>query len=590
MNVATESAAGAALEVGQLDRPMRERLIAAAARALTRAPAPAHMRVSMGYEPRPEQQRVLADASEFLLEAGLRAPAEAAPAGRVVLPPRTGKTVIAGHLVARSCLTTAFVVPTRTLVEQTVRELRTMLPDVPVGAWYGELRAPIAHGVNVTTYAMLQRAADVGDVPDPVARSGLVILDEAHHVLGPDRGRALRSTFDRAAPRIALTATPDYDEERTLCRSFPDLIHEITVEEALSLELLAPVRFWVVEVDASASRVSLVHGDLDPEELGRVMSAAPFLRSALLFRYYQGRNVSKAAIVACCSRQQAHDVHRFFCDHGPRDAPAPGLVLGDTPGQERRRILEAYEAGEIDTLIQVGVLIEGWTSLRCKLMIDLAPSISRVRATQKYFRVMTRAAEAEASIYVLLPKDLSGVPVLPNDLFGQSYREYECGTLIARPGTGDATASPAVHPQCPIAGVRLRQRVLSSGRFAPPALRRNDADGMRDVLASCPAFDPCDPPSMYRFRTLELAHPLFRGRGDSLMRWLGIPPRREAYVRWMGWMFPETAATLLLGDGAGSADSEDALDHGEGPVRYDDALVDIDRARDLHGANRKSVV
>jgi len=89
---------------------------------------------------------------------------------------------------------------------------------------------------------------------------------------------------------------------------------------------------------------------------------------------------------------------------------------------------------------------------------------------------------------------------------------------------------------------------------------------------------------VYRFRTLELAHPLFRGRGDSLMRWLGIPPRRGAYVQWMGRIFPEIAGTLLLGDGGAAAGSEDALDHGEGPIPYEDAQIDLDRARDLLGA------
>jgi hypothetical protein len=78
----------------------------------------------------------------------------------------------------------------------------------------------------------------------------------------------------------------------------------------------------------------------------------------------------------------------------------------------------------------VGVLIEGWTSERCKLLIDLAPTLSRVRATQKYFRALTRWGDAQARVFVVVPRDLPAWPVLPSDLFGRSATDYECGELI----------------------------------------------------------------------------------------------------------------------------------------------------------------
>jgi superfamily II DNA or RNA helicase len=72
------------------------------------------------------------------------------------------------------------------------------------------------------------------------------------------RMQALNQAFDRKAIRIALTATPDYNEKRSLQRFFPDLIHEIDLAEAFAMELLAPTRMWVVEVDANASTVRFV--------------------------------------------------------------------------------------------------------------------------------------------------------------------------------------------------------------------------------------------------------------------------------------------------------------------------------------------
>jgi superfamily II DNA or RNA helicase len=121
------------------------------------------------------------------------------------------------------------------------------------------------------------------------------------------RRRLLADAFAPAAVRVGLTATPDYDADRRLARFFPDLIHEVTLGEALDLGLLAPARAWVAEVDASSSVVRLTAGDFDPEALGRIMSAAPFFQAAAAFRY-AGANAGKGALLCCATRQQAHDI------------------------------------------------------------------------------------------------------------------------------------------------------------------------------------------------------------------------------------------------------------------------------------------
>ena len=200
---------------------------------------------------RSDQARVFADFATYLTDVATRPPAEQrAPFCRVILPPRTGKTVVAGHIVDRAELTSTFIVPTRTLLEQTVRELTRLVPGVEIGSYGGGHDHVVAHGVNVTTYAMLQ--AHAAEIPVELRRAALVFVDEAHHAMTAARHTLLASAFDRLAVRVALTATPDYDAERRLERFFPDLVHEVTLEEALALGLLASLRAWVVEIDADA--------------------------------------------------------------------------------------------------------------------------------------------------------------------------------------------------------------------------------------------------------------------------------------------------------------------------------------------------
>jgi len=537
---------------------MAERIARAAARIEAGAGGEVDTPPS-GYRLRPDQARVFHDFAAFLLDLATDPSAARSSFGRIILPPRTGKTVIAGHLIARTGLRATFIVPTKTLVVQTAGVLGALLPEVPIGVYFGERKDLVACGVNVATYSILLRDRARGALPEPIARSALVLVDEAHRAMTADRMDLLRGGFAPGALRVALTATPDYDDERALCRFFPRLIHEVTLEEALALDLLAPARLWVAEVDAEGSRVRVLAGDYDEATLGRVMSEAPFARAVEVFRY-RGGNARLAALIACTTRQQAHDLRRYLLVHRPAAAPPPEVVLGETRPAERARILGGFEAGEVDTLIQVGVLLEGWSSARCKLLLDLAPTLSRVRATQKYFRVMTRHGGAEARIYVLLPKGLPELPILPTELFGPSHGEVLCGEIIGRAPEASGGRAP-VDPTggTPIAGVTLKKRILLTTRLEAPKLDPKSLDDIRAVLRSSRDFDPEAPCNLTRFCAGSFEHPLFTGRGAALLRRLGVAPLAEAYEALLARLFPGgTASRLLIEAGeAGTA--------GEGP-------------------------
>ncbi len=481
---------------------------------------------------RPHQRRVVADFWSWWLQAG-----EGGGWGRIVLPPRSGKTVVAAWILASLPVPAVFVVPTRTLVDQTARELKRWLRR-PVGVYSGERKEVVESGVNVTTYQMLQSAWQRQSWPAPVAQARLVLLDEAHHAMSPARHELVAQGFSPGAARVALTATPDYDEARTLCRFFPDLVHEITIEEALDEGLLAPLRLWVAEVDAKGSEVRIVQGDYDGEALGRVMSTAPFARAVAILRY-GGGNAGVPALLACVSRQQATDLAAYLDRHRPVSSLPPRLLLGDTPRSERERILTGFEEGRVDTIVQVGVLLEGWNSPRCKLLVDLAPSLSVVRSTQKYFRVMTRHGDREARIYVLLPSDLPDWPVLPTELFGSSLRDYECGTPVRPPNSGSDGAAlreamPTVH------GVRLVGRIVHRARLQEPLLGRAEREGALRVLGSCREFCAFQPPGTRQFLRLRFHHELFVGSGYQLLRWLHHPPTRKGYARFLHWVLGST--------------------------------------------------
>jgi len=515
-----------------LDRDLREAISASCV---------ANGEASSAFVLRPDQDDVVSSFRRFASQVAKGG----SPFGRIVLPPRTGKTVVAGHIVSETRLQTTFIVPTRALVGQTIEQLKAIAPWTEVGSFCGETKAPVRHGVNVTTYAMLQHAWAQHSLPWSIRTSALVFADEGHHAMTARRQALLQRAFLPSALRVALTATPDYDVSRTLFRFFPSLIRELTLEEAMALGLLAPLRYWVAEVDADASSVRMIAGDFDERHLGEIMSSAPVFRAAEVFRYAAG-NTGKKTLIACASRQQARDLAAYLAPRRPVGRPAPAVVLGETPRTERESILAAYARGDIDTLIQVGVLIEGWNAPSCKLLIDLAPSRSRVRATQKYFRVMTRHGDAEARIYILLPAGLPELPILPSELFGRSYDDYVCGALVGRASASGDDLPVEARDLSGVAGVRLSRRIVLGAALEAPKLDPKRWSCVRQVVESSAAFDPERPCAADRFARLSFQHPLFSGSGALLLRWTGHAPTWRSYSAFLARLWPERAAEYFL--------------------------------------------
>src|SRR3989338_5071381 len=276
------------------------------------------------------------------------------------------------------------------------------------------------------------------------------------------------------------------------------------------------------------------------------MGAAPFLEGTRVFRY-SAINRKKRALICCVTRQQAHDLQEYLQAKRPKGTSVPTVIVGET--KERERILSEFQAGTIDTLINVGVLIEGWNAGPCKLLIDLAPSYSWVRATQKFFRPMTRWKNKEAFIYQLIPSGLPEFPVCPMDLFEWDLPEYRQGELIASSRKRASQQPPPIQTSFDvIKKVKLRSSIVFSARFEKPKLDPKNLRDIRKVLLSNSAVTETKIPGYMPFRNLLFIHPLFKGRGQNLLRYCGIRPDRFTYINFIAQFFPEAVSDLYLGD------------------------------------------
>ncbi len=518
--------------------------------------------VSEDIPPLEETDWVLREDQIGVVEAAVayvRAKREAAqPAfGRIVMPPRTGKTVIAAKIMqeVRGCAT--FLAPTKVLVDQAAAEFRERLPGVSVWTLYSGSPVLGEDGIAVATYQSLQALAKSGEFPALVRRSTVVFADEAHHAMTEMRQEVLRVAFCDDAVRIALTATPDYDEERVLARHFPDLIHEMTIYEGVQMKLLAPVRATAVEVDAGRSHVRLVAGDYDRADIGLVMSRAPLLKAIESFRYDE-ENAPRPALIACATRAQAMAVFEYLAEHRPEGTPCPAPVLGDISNEMREAYLRHFENGVLDTLITVGVLIEGWSSVRCKLLIDAAPSLSMVRAAQKFTRPMTKDGDEEARIVMLIPSGLRYLPVLPLDVFGPAADDLDAPAPAPRPprnGVSD-TRRPSAWTRLREAGVTVRSieahtQVIEDMLIDRVNVRKGVQTVRRLVREQFGRFEDTSMVTMGRFMRTRFRIDEVVVSGAQLLRFLGCTGRGRGsttagFHRFLERYFPKVAADRLL--------------------------------------------
>ncbi|HQP38074.1 MAG TPA: hypothetical protein PLI95_22980, partial [Polyangiaceae bacterium] len=187
--------------------------------------------------------------------------------------------------------------------------------------------------------------------------------------------------------------------------------------------------------------------------------------------------------------------------------------------------------------------------------MDLAPSMSRVRATQKYFRAMTRRGSEEAHLFVVLPKELPSPPLLPNEIMGLTG-EYACGDLLDRSEPGAPARPVRQYPETPVSGVQLRQRLVVSTRLTRPTLQRGDWPAVREVLRSSGDWDENHLPSVRAFLWMVFDHPSFCGHGSFLLRWLGLPSTRVGYAALISSAFPGPDILDLVGQRSDSATAD----------------------------------
>jgi len=177
---------------------------------------------------------------------------------------------------------------------------------------------------------------------------------------------------------LGVTATPDRRDEEALGQVYETVAYDYEIVDAIKDGWLVPVQQQLVEVsglDFSGMRTTA--GDLNGAELARLMEQERNLHEiAVPTMEIVGE---KRTLVFAASVAHAEMLCEIFNRH---KSGCAGWVCGKTDKEERRKTLAAFSEGNLQYMVNVGVLTEGFDDPGVEVVVMGRPTKSRALYAQ----------------------------------------------------------------------------------------------------------------------------------------------------------------------------------------------------------------
>ena len=296
------------------------------------------------------------------------------------LPTGAGKTVIAAHVVAGARAKgnrVVFCVPSLSLIGQTFERF------VENGIDPGELGVIQADHPMTRAHAPVQIASaqTLGRRELPI--TDVVVIDEAH-VRHKVYEQWMQIKPDM--PFIGLSATP---WATGLGKLYDTLIKPVTLADLIAAGYLSPFRVYAPSTP-DLTGVKTVAGDYQEDQLGEAMSTPTLVADVV--STWLAKGGGEKTLCFAVNRNHAAKLTHEFGKAGVRVA----YVDAFTPRDERDEIGKRFATGEIQVVVNIGVLTTGvdW-DVRC--LILARPTKSEMLFVQIFGRALRTAPGKEVA-------------------------------------------------------------------------------------------------------------------------------------------------------------------------------------------------
>ena len=287
----------------------------------------------------------------------------------------------------------------RELIAQNHAEMIGLWPEAPAGIYSAGLgrREADARILFAGIQSVHRKAAEIG-------HCDLVLIDEAHLIPTASATMYRRFLDELTAinPKlkvIGFTATPYRLESGMLHEGegalFTDIAYQISVRELIDQGYLSPLVSKQPKTKLDVAGVGSRGGEFIASELQAAVDKEAVTRAAVseIMAYGADR---KSWLAFCSGVEHARHVAEEFRSRGILCE----TIFGDTPKDERDRIIAAFKRQEIRALASMGVLTTGFNAPAVDLIAMLRPTKSAGLYVQMAGRG-TRLASGKVNCLVL---------------------------------------------------------------------------------------------------------------------------------------------------------------------------------------------
>jgi superfamily II DNA or RNA helicase len=308
------------------------------------------------------------------------------------MPTAAGKTHCFSHLPDALELRTGkqmwFMVHRLELVEQAYKHLSRINPGRKVGIererFHADKDCDLVVGSIPTLYRLGQRVQDIN-----VEAVDSVVVDEIHHGISDSYGAVLKHFRvlkgdpgeDKNKLLVGFTATPNRGDNLGLEKILDEIVYSKGLREMIEDGWLASIRALRVSTSIDLSKVGVRRGDFITKQLEEAVNTPR--RNELIVQKYLEMGEGKRGIAFTVDVQHSHDLALEFRRQGVEALP----MSGNTPEEERKRILEAHEKGSVRMVISAGVMNEGVDVPWGEVGLMCRPTRSQLLYTQQVGRL-----------------------------------------------------------------------------------------------------------------------------------------------------------------------------------------------------------
>lgn len=367
----------------------------------------------------------------------------------VVIPTGGGKTPV----IARICRDSVkewdgrviVLAHVRELLEQSFRHLKEADPELPVGIYSAGLGEKNPYEpVTVAGIQSAYRKPEIFEAPN------LIIIDEAHRI--PPDGEGMYRTFLEAMklknPEVRLigfTATPYRTGSGMICgpdNLLNEVCFEVGIPELIHKGFLCKLKSKGGTVEQDFSSIHIVNGDFAQDELESLMGDEATIGIAVadLLGFAKDR---QSILLFACGIKHGAKVAQCLKE---QEAGEVAEVYGDTPSEERHRIIRDFREGKIRWLVNRDVLTLGFDAPN----VDCIALLRATKSPGLYYQMVGRGFRIHPSKKDCLVMDFGGNILRHGPVDDVAPRKNKI--RISEPGAGEAPVRkcPECHEYVPI--------------------------------------------------------------------------------------------------------------------------------------------